>query len=292
MKLAITGYSTALFATWYFIEELGLLFDAGDGVTASLLQKARKIDNVFISHADRDHLTGLLQFNQLNARPGYPRIYYPLHCGSFPAIEAFSKKFDPHVSGTQWAALADKQRIAIKDNLYVEAIRNGHVQTTPDIMKSCGYRVVEQKSKLKAEYLTLPQEELKALIQEKGKESLTTTVETTLLTYSGDTPVDDPQRWNNTKILIHEATFIGSGEMKEGNDRNLHSRLEEVLWMAGQLQIEKLILGHFSSRYDQMAIDDSIKRLCHDLKIRIPVYRVLPGQVHRDILSQPSINGI
>jgi ribonuclease Z len=31
MKLTITGYSTALFATWYLIEELGILFDAGDG---------------------------------------------------------------------------------------------------------------------------------------------------------------------------------------------------------------------------------------------------------------------
>ena len=54
MKLTITGYSTALFSTWYFIEELGLLFEADDGVTASLLQKARKIEHVFISHADRD----------------------------------------------------------------------------------------------------------------------------------------------------------------------------------------------------------------------------------------------
>ncbi|WP_315814720.1 hypothetical protein [Paraflavitalea speifideaquila] len=42
MQFTITGYSTALFSTWYFIEELGLLFDAGDGVSAGLLQKAGK----------------------------------------------------------------------------------------------------------------------------------------------------------------------------------------------------------------------------------------------------------
>lgn len=70
MNLTITAYSTALFSTWYFIEEWGVLFDAGDGMISALLQKSRKVDNVFISHADRDHLTGLLQFNQLNARPG------------------------------------------------------------------------------------------------------------------------------------------------------------------------------------------------------------------------------
>ncbi|WP_282456680.1 hypothetical protein [Chitinophaga sedimenti] len=42
MKLTISGYSTALFATWYFIDELGILLDAGDGLTSSLLQKAGK----------------------------------------------------------------------------------------------------------------------------------------------------------------------------------------------------------------------------------------------------------
>lgn len=102
MHLNISGYSTALFSTWYFIEELGLLLDAGDGLTATLLQKARKVEHVFISHADRDHLTGLLQFNQLNAREGFPKIYYPFHCGSFPALEEFTKRFDPHVKGTVW----------------------------------------------------------------------------------------------------------------------------------------------------------------------------------------------
>lgn len=57
MEFTISGYSTALFSTWYFIEELGLLFDAGDGVITYLLQKSRKIKYIFISHADRDHLT-------------------------------------------------------------------------------------------------------------------------------------------------------------------------------------------------------------------------------------------
>ena len=291
MKLTITGYSTALFSTWYFIDEMGLLFDAGDGLTASLLQKARKIDHVFISHADRDHLTGLHQFNQLNARPGYPKIYYPLHCGSFPAIEAFSKKFDPHVSGTQWTAVDTHQRLFIKDNLYVQPVRNNHVQVDQSITKSLGYRVCEVKSKLKQEYLALPQEELKKLINERGKEALTTQVETTLLTYSGDTPVDDPERWNNTKILIHEATFLESGDQENSNTkRNLHSRLEEVLYMVANLNVESLILGHFSSRYSHEAIDENIKRLCKALKIKIPVYRVLPGQVHRDILRENPIN--
>ena len=72
--MTITGYSTALFSTWYFVEELGLLFDVGDGLMSNLMQKSRKIKHTFITHPDRDHLTGLMQFTQLNAREGYLRF--------------------------------------------------------------------------------------------------------------------------------------------------------------------------------------------------------------------------
>ncbi|HLP21950.1 MAG TPA: hypothetical protein VK174_16670, partial [Chitinophagales bacterium] len=145
MKLTITGYSTALFSTWYFIEELGLLFDAGDGITASLLQKARKINHAFISHADRDHLTGLLQFNQLNARPDAPKIYYPSNSGSFPAMAEFAKKFDPHVSGTLWQGINGEEHIGIKEGHYVQAMRNNHVKAAPDVFKSLSYKVYQLK---------------------------------------------------------------------------------------------------------------------------------------------------
>jgi ribonuclease Z len=290
MQLTITGYSTALFSTWYFIEELGLLFDAGDGLTASLMQKARKIDNVFISHADRDHLTGLLQFNQLNARDGYPRIYYPFNSGSFPAIAEFSGNFDPHVKGTSWRAIKDAEQVQIKDNLFVQAIRNNHVPTAPEIFKSFGYRVSETKQKLKPEFLQLSQEEIRQTINEIGKENLTDTISTTILTYSGDTPVDDYEKWNNTKILIHEATFLDKNEGdNENTKRNKHSFLPEVLEMVAELDIETLILGHFSSRYSNEAIDKAIQSECKRIGIKIPVYRVLPGQVHRNILNETPI---
>ncbi len=52
MKLTLTGYSTALFSTWILVEELGILFDCGDGAVSGLLQKSRKARHVFISHAD------------------------------------------------------------------------------------------------------------------------------------------------------------------------------------------------------------------------------------------------
>ena len=113
-----------------------------------------------------------------------------------------------------------------------------------------------------------------------------------MLTYSGDTPVDVYEKWNNTKILIHEATFL-TKEEQEGlakQGKNKHSNLEEVLRMVTELNIETLILGHFSSRYSSSEIDSKIKMLCNELNVKIPVFRVLPGKNHFDILSQEPIN--
>jgi ribonuclease Z len=290
MELTISGYSTALFSTWYFIEELGLLFDCGDGLMSALLQKSRKIDHVFISHADRDHLTGLLQFNQLNARQGFPIIHYPKDCGSFPAIRDFSTKFDPHIEGTVWKPIIDKDKTWIKKDMYVQAIRNNHVQSKEGIYKSLGYKVVQVKSKLNSEYLNLPATEIRKAIETLGKEATHTTIETILLSYSGDTPCENFEHWNNSSILIHEATFLGGTEDKDIQTHgNKHSTLEEVIRSASEIKLERLILGHFSSRYSNEQIDSRIIELCKTYNLKIPVYRVLPGQVTKHIFSEEPV---
>ncbi len=289
MPLSITGYSTALFSTWYFVEEFGLLFDAGDGLMASLMQKSRKVSHAFISHADRDHLTGLLQFNQLNARPGLPLIYYPANCGSFPALEDFSNRFDPHVAGTKWLPLVPGEEVWLRNDILVKAIKNGHVPSAEGIFKSCGYKLVQVRKKLKPEFIGLSGTELRQLTEEHGQAFINTEIRTTLLGYSGDTPVEDYSRWDNCEVLIHEATFLD--EKLSGLERvNKHSRLHEVMEMVSQLNIGKLILGHFSSRYNPNEIDAAIKELCDKFAINIPVYRVLPGQAVYNILEEKPIN--
>ncbi|MBC8034775.1 MAG: RNAse Z [Chitinophagaceae bacterium] len=291
MRYTITGYSTALFSTWYFVEELGLLFDAGDGLISGLLQKSRKINHVFISHADRDHLTGLLKFNQMNGRPGFPVIHYPKDSGSFPALEKFSKSFDPNVSGTVWQGMADGEEIIIQKNIIVEAIRNGHVVVDPQIIKSLSYKIIEVKEKLKPQWLHLEGREIRQRIIEHGKQSFVEEQRTTLIGYSGDTPVEDGQRWDQTHTLIHEATFLGGDDdVKLHAHGNLHSTLEEVMEMVSGITIQQLILGHFSSRYQPDKIDRKIVMLCEKYAIDIPVFRMLPGQIVNDILNTPPIN--
>ena len=292
MILTITGYSTALFSTWYFVEELRLLLDAGDGIAPTLLQKSRKIDHIFLSHADRDHVTGLLRLNELNARDGFPAVYYPTDAGSISALESFSKRFDERVKKTVWHPIGDQQHVQLRKDLFVQSARNNHVvKAKPHEVKSLGYQIYETKNKLKSEFINLSGEALRQLAEKFGRENLTNEVRTNLLAYSGDTPAENFDQWNNTQILIHEATFLTRAEFATlETNRNQHSTLEDVLAAVADLNIKTLILGHFSSRYSAAEIDEAIRRFCTAFHVTIPVYRLLPGQTHWDILRSDPIN--
>ncbi len=293
MHLTITAYSTALFSTWINIEELGILFDAGDGVTSGLLQKSRKIKNVFISHPDRDHITGLIQLNQLNARDGFPKIYYPRDCGSFPAMHDFQLKFDPHIKGTEWKTLVDGSVTVLNNNYLVRAIRNEHIQAPQNISKSLSFKVSEVRKKVKTNYRELDSKAIHALIQEKGRDEVMEGIEQHVISYSGDTPVDvsDYEKWNGSNILIHEATFLpGEGDTRVESKGNKHSYLDEVLKMVSEIEVEQLVLNHFSSRYSKEEIDLAVRKLCKEYQIKIPVRLIYPGEIHRDLLNQAPVN--
>ncbi|MEM6965523.1 MAG: MBL fold metallo-hydrolase [Bacteroidota bacterium] len=285
MKLTITGFSTALFSTWYFVDELGLLLDCGDGAATGLLQKSRKVKHIFVSHADRDHITGLLQFLQLNSREGFPKIYYPRDSGSFSFLKTFTSRFDPHVSGAVWIPIQPDDIIEIKDNILVQAFRNEHISVPEGVVKSLSFHVYESKRKLKSEYLGLAGKEIKALREKLGTEVITHEIKKNILSYSADTPIEWDGRWNDTNLLIHEATFLRHGDVNNKDHRkNKHSYLEDVLKMVAQTDVEKLILGHFSSRYSAQEIDDAINFFRKKYELNIPIYKVLPGEKVTNII--------
>ncbi|MDX1927388.1 MAG: MBL fold metallo-hydrolase [Pirellulaceae bacterium] len=274
----ITGYSTALFATWYFIEEYGLLFDCGDGVSSHLLQKARKIKQCFVSHPDRDHVTGLLQFLQLNGRDELT-VYYPMHSGSFPALADFTAKFDPHITGSRWVPIAPSE-VALRNNLVVRAFTNRHVATNKDEVKSLSFAVDSVRRKLKPEFAGLSPQEIAAVRSQRGSDGITDEVRVTEIIYSADTPIETDGRYHGAKILIHEATFLTRAEIEPDNPRrNKHSSLDAVMEMVADSDIGTLILGHFSSRYEDEQIDEAIDREARRCGVKIPIERVYPGKL-------------
>ena len=283
MKLTITGYSTALFSTWYFVEELGILLDAGDGVSSNLLGKTGKIRHAFITHADRDHLGGLLQFNQLFSK-SKARVYYPKDAGSFKFLNEFVNRFDPQSKGPDWVPVNDGEEIKTANTIQVKAFENKHIDV-PGQLKSLSYKIENIKQKLKPEFTGLSGNEIVKLKQIHGENYIQTVQTENILTYSGDTPVDDYSKYDGANILIHETTFLTKQEQQEKNHKNKHSALDEVMEMAANISINQLILGHFSTRYSTEEVKERIKKLKQYYNLKIPIFCLPIGEVARDILN-------
>ncbi|WP_309397588.1 MBL fold metallo-hydrolase [Cerasicoccus maritimus] len=279
MRLIITASSTALFATWVFIENFGVLLDAGDGVSACLGQKSRKVRHVFVTHADRDHICGLLQLNQLNARDGIPAIYFPQDCGSFPALKDFFAKFDPQSGAATWTGLQADAVVNLKGEFSVEARKSNHV-IAGDLCKALDYTICSQRRTLKTEYRNLPGREIAELRAAQGEEAITEVRTEKLIGYSGDAPELESEHWDGVRILIHEATFL-----EPETARSSHSNLPQVLRAASKLQLEALILIHFSARYAQEEIEAAIRTQAASLSPNFPIFAVYPGEVKTDILA-------
>ena len=286
-RLTITAYSTALFSTWIFVDPWGLLLDAGDGVCAGLLSKARKIKKVAITHADRDHLTGLLQLQQLNARDGIPDILYPKDCGSFPALREFLEKFDPDTGGKlTWTPVWPGQVVEFGKDLRIQVVESRHLPETGEQVKCVGYKVVRSTRKLRPEFQGVAQEDLARMGRERGSASLTFEVESPVLGYAGDTTVGHPEPWARCQVLIHEATFLNHQDAGDQvHRRNQHSVLSDVLAMARDANPGTLILNHFSSRYEKKEIVEAVKNGAREFGLNMPVHVIPPGEVVRDILG-------
>ena len=283
MHLTITAASTALFSTWLFVENLGLLLDAGDGVSASLGQKGRKVRHVFVTHADRDHLCGLLQLNQLNAKDGSPSIYYPKDCGSFPALRDFVANFDPQSGPANWQGLTAGDTVDLNNGFFIEARDSAHVEAG-GFTKALDFTLSSIRKSLKAEYRNLTGPQIANLREQVGEAGITESRTEKLLGYSGDAPALDPAHWEGVRILIHEATFL-----EPEIARNAHSNLPQVIQAASELPLEALILIHFSARYTTAEIVESIQKEAAKVAPNFPIFAVIPGQVATDILSSPPV---
>jgi ribonuclease Z len=284
VHLTLSAFSSALFSTWVLVEELGVLFDAGDGLSALLAQKSRKVTHVFLSHADRDHVAGLLQFHQLNAREGIPSIHYPAGCGSFPALRDFMARFDPDSGPATWNALRAGDGVTVDQAHQVRALASDHIASVDGTTKSLAFVIQRTRRVLRAEHAGKAGAEIATLKNNLGDDAVTERRVDAILGYSGDAAALDPAMWAGVKILLHECTFLEAGVSNRP-----HSHLRQVLEASTALELEALVLLHFSCRYDAATITASVSREAQSLGLPFPVFVVLPGQVSWNLLTAPPV---
>lgn len=236
----VQGLSVAGEQTVVQIPELDVCFDIG------LCPRAALTSNyVALSHAHMDHAAGLAYYFSQRHFQGMGTGTVICH----PALEAPIKglmdawvPLEAQRTPYNIIPLAPDQQHEIKNHIFLRAFETKH--TVP----SLGFVAIEKRSKLKPEYVGLPQDKLVEL--KNAGQDITQMLEIPLVCYTGDTMwgahFDRPDVLG-AKILIVECTFTEPGHRSRANiGKHLH--LDHIVQLLDKSTAEAVVLVHLSRR--------------------------------------------
>jgi len=285
----LSGYSKAMYATWFYYRPARLLLDAGEGVSTTMENFVFGIEKVVLSHGHYDHiggLPGLLQ-SRRSARGDKEKpleVYYPdgddLIRIQQQYIEGLTYRLGYELT---WHPVEAGQRIELgfgRDRGFLVPFRSRHGGRTTAL----GFNVMEERKRLRPEYANLPQEEIAKLARTVPRDEISETYEKILLAYSGDTMPLDPDTVRDAEVLLHEATFLSADD----RETPTHATVEEAIRLAVDAGVKALVLFHVSSRYPGRKVRDHVTKLAAELA---PDLHVTLFRNHRKYAISPQAGG-
>ncbi|MCX6182295.1 MAG: ribonuclease Z [Bacteroidetes bacterium] len=245
------------------------LVDCGEGTQLQLRkykQSLQRINHIFITHLHADHFLGLFGLISTQGMLGREK---PLQIFAPKGMEEIIKVQMKITKSWLTYSLSFHEVDCSKSALIWED-KEMEVYNVPlDHKIACSGYVFKQKKKprnilpLKIEQHKIPvyaRKEIKLgadFVDEKGRvipnSELTVDSEKALsFAYLSDTKVlnEAPTILNDVDLLYHEATFLN--DMADRAEATHHSTAEQAAEFAAKCAAKKLILGHFSSRYDEL----------------------------------------
>ena len=263
----VSGFSISGLATYIQLPELDFCIDMGECPLS-----ATSINHVFLTHAHGDHGRCLMRHHSLRKMMGVEResVYY-MPAGICEAARNWiyaeamfegvpENKFRyPEIIPVQAGELTFLEH---RKDLALETFDVKHS------IPAMGGTIYHFKKKLKEEYLGKSADEIIKL-RESGVE-ITHDVYDPLVSFMGDCLGEsllENSRVFQSKVLITECTFISAEDFAMSHKKG-HTHLQQIVnaleTLGDQVKCEKIILSHFSMKYPEKYIRESIAKAIPD----------------------------
>ncbi len=249
MRLLI--YSKALYASWVYYSADRILFDAGEGASSILGNKAFAIKRVFLSHGHADHIAGLVSLvnirnNAMGDKEKDLTVYYPKGNYLISEMMNFIARTNRRLNyNLEWVPLEAGDRVDLIGGQlprYIETFPTVHTYNET----SLGYNIVEVRHRLRKELAGASKEDIMVMVKKKGREAISETYDQRLFSYGGDSVPIKAEYVSQTEVLCHDTTFLDDKDRKEYK----HATLAEAIEVARVAGVRKeLICLHISTRY-------------------------------------------
>lgn len=249
----ICGESIAGESTCLQIPEFDLGFDIGSCPRAMLPSK-----HLAITHGHMDHIGALAYFCSQRRFQGMGTAKILCDQRIAPAIKRMMEGYvelERQRTPFELIPLLPDQPYEIKNNILLRGFETEH--TCP----SFGYVVSEKRTKLKPEFLDLPQDKLREL-KERGVE-ITRSFEIPLVAFTGDTapgPHLIRPDVRKAQIVITECTFF-EPDHKERAKVGMHMHIDDVAEWLRVLECEAIVLVHVSRRTELSYARERVARI-------------------------------
>jgi len=246
--------------------EQGLLFDPGEGTQRQFIYAniaPTCVNKIFVSHFHGDHCLGL---GSMLMRLNLDKVTHPINC-YYP--KSHQKNFDSLRYGCVYHEIINvvehpiaKDGLVDQDEKFkIEAFFVEHgidsiafritekdrIKFYKDKLKKfnvCGpnVRLLEEKGEIKIENKIIKLEDVSYV---KKGDSIAVILDTRYIDKLIDVAKD-------AKVIICESTFLD--EQKDLAKKYMHMTAKEAALVAKKANAEKLILTHFSARYNDLTL--------------------------------------